>query len=377
LNYAIRNARIVLRDDVLTGTIHILSGSIQDIDTHPNGAGEDWEGDYLIPGLVELHTDNAERHLLPRPGVDWPRTQAIVAHDAEIAASGITTVFDALRVGEWRNEGSIAGYAQEMIDAVQTVQDAGLFRAEHFLHLRCEVGCENTAEEFELYADNPMLHLVSIMDHTPGQRQFTNIDKFVQYYSGKYNLNGEGLERFMEERYEAQARNSDRHRKAIVASCREKRIPLASHDDATSDHVDEAVDDGMVIAEFPTTVEAADKSRAHGMAIMMGAPNVVRGGSHSGNIAAQSLAEDGLLDILSSDYVPSSLLHAAFMLADRVDPISLPDAVATISAKPANAVGLTDRGEIAVGKRADFLRVTMVDDTPVVKSVWREGTRVV
>lgn len=377
MNFAIRNARLVLRDDVVTGTMHVLDGVIQNIDSRANGAGDDWEGDYLIPGLVELHTDNAERHLLPRPGVDWPRTQAIVAHDAEVAASGITTVFDALRVGEWENEGSIAGYAAEMIGALETVSKAGLFRADHLLHLRCEIGCDNTADEFATFADHSLLRLVSIMDHTPGQRQFTNLDKFVQYYSGKYNLNGDALDRFMEERRAAQVRNSNRHRKAIVAICQQKGVALASHDDATVDHVAEASEDGMVIAEFPTTVEAADKSCEHGMAVMMGAPNVVRGGSHSGNIAAQSLAEGGMLDILSSDYVPASLLHAAFMLAQRVEPISLPDAIATVTANPADAVGLVDRGEIAAGKRADFIRVKIVNDAPIVRSVWREGTRVV
>jgi alpha-D-ribose 1-methylphosphonate 5-triphosphate diphosphatase len=153
-------------------------------------------------------------------------------------------------------------------------------------------------------------------------------------------------------------------------------IAFASHDDATPAHVQESVADGVSIAEFPTTMVAAEQSHAAGLAVLMGAPNVVRGGSHSGNIAATDLAREGCLDVLSSDYIPGALIHAAFMLPEVVDSISLPQAIRMVSATPAKAAHLSDRGEIVAGKRADLVRVRLHGDMPVVKGVWRQGRRV-
>lgn len=374
------NARIVTPNEIIDGTVVIRGGNIVDMDSTKSGVAgaEDMEGDYLTPGLVELHTDNLERHLMPRPKVKWPGLPAVVSHDAEIAAAGITTVFDALRIGEMKDEDDgISQHVEELLDAVDAAADRGLLRAEHYYHLRCEVSCESAAEDFERFSHHERLKLVSIMDHTPGQRQFTDIEKYKIYYGGKYGLSGEALERFMSVRKQYQELYSDANRRAIVAHSQSKGHALASHDDATQDHVDEAVADEMVIAEFPTTISAARASRNKGLHVLMGAPNVVRGGSHSGNVAAKDLAELGLLDILSSDYVPNSLIQSAFMVADQVGEIHLPEAVAMVTRNPAHAVGLDDRGELAIGKRADVIRVRYADHAPVVRRVWRHGERVV
>jgi alpha-D-ribose 1-methylphosphonate 5-triphosphate diphosphatase len=170
---------------------------------------------------------------------------------------------------------------------------------------------------------------------------------------------------------------SAKNRENLVALARRSRIALASHDDATVEQVQEAIADGVSIAEFPTTLEAAARSHDAGIRVLMGAPNVVRGGSHSGNIAAQELAVDGMLDILSSDYVPSSLLLAAFELPERAPSFDIAKAIRLVTANPAAASGLLDRGEIVVGKRADLVRVATHGVVPVVRTVWREGVRVV
>jgi alpha-D-ribose 1-methylphosphonate 5-triphosphate diphosphatase len=162
----------------------------------------------------------------------------------------------------------------------------------------------------------------------------------------------------------------------IVALAHQYHIPLASHDDTTDENVTDAVRDRVSVAEFPTTMEAARGLHQAGIGILMGAPNVVRGGSHSGNVAAVDLAREGLLDIMSSDYIPSSLLMAALQLPRRVPAIDLASAIRTVTKTPAEAVGLADRGEIAIGKRADLIRVHVARDIPVVRSVWREGHRV-
>ncbi len=151
---------------------------------------------------------------------------------------------------------------------------------------------------------------------------------------------------------------------------------MASHDDATAAHVEESIALGVRLAEFPTSLEAATLSHEAGLSVLMGAPNVVRGGSHSGNIAAADLARHGVLDVLSSDYVPFSLIHAPFLLADEIDTLSLPAAIAMVTSTPAKTVGLDDRGRIAPGLKADLVRVERRSDVPIVRGVWRDGRRV-
>jgi len=181
---------------------------------------------------------------------------------------------------------------------------------------------------------------------------------------------------FIADRHAEQQRYADAHRKAIVRRGRAAGIAFASHDDATLEHVAEAVADGVSIAEFPTTLAAAQASHGAGLKVLMGAPNVVRGRSHSGNISALELAEAGVLDVLSSDYIPFALLQAAFVLPLRAATVSLPAAIGMVTRQPAQAAGLEDRGEIAVGRRADLVRVALVGGTPVVRGVWRAGERV-
>lgn len=369
------NARIVLADRVIHGAVVMRDGRIAAVDEGA-ASGDDMEADWLIPGLVELHTDHLESHYAPRPGVRWNAMAAVQAHDAQIAASGITTVFDALRVGMDEDGRLTAADMRLLGDAILDGQRQGRLRADHFLHLRCEVSSTDMLDGLRLFLGEPRLRLASLMDHTPGQRQFTTMDSYRFYYQGKTGMSDAAFDAFVARR-RAQAENwSERNRRDGAALCRSAGIVLASHDDATAAHVAEAVGDGITLAEFPTTMEAAEASRAAGMKVLMGAPNVVRGGSHSGNLAARMLAERGLLDVLSSDYVPFSLLHAAFLLAETVEGISLPAAVAMVAKHPAEAAGLDDRGEIAVGRRADLVRIRIEAQVPIVRSVWREGGRV-
>jgi alpha-D-ribose 1-methylphosphonate 5-triphosphate diphosphatase len=230
---------------------------------------------------------------------------------------------------------------------------------------------------FAACVDDPLVKLVSVMDHTPGQRQFAKIDIYRTYYKQRYGLDDAAVDAMIGRQKQAHATYSARHRRIIVDTCRERSMPLASHDDACEAHVAEAAHDGMIIAEFPTTMEAARAARTYGLGVLMGAPNVVLGGSHSGNVSALSMAETGLLDILSSDYVPSSMLYAAFLLANDGGGMSLPEAVRLISSEPAECIGFDDRGEIAPGKRADLIRVRHgAARVPTVMAAWCQGERV-
>ena len=373
------NARVVTENDIFDGTVHVRDGRIDDIARgRSQVAGAlDCGASILMPGMVELHTDNLEKHISPRPGVLWPSVPSVITHDAQIVASGITTVFDAISVGDVVAGSTRLKTLETMVNALAVCKRDTMLRADHFLNLRCEVSHRDALEMFQSLVDQPMLQLVSIMDHSPGQRQFVNLDKYREYYMGKHGLSAAQMDEFIVTRKEDSRQYSDRYRKAIVAICQARGIPMASHDDATVDHVDESAGFGMNIAEFPTTLEAARASHRRGMMVMMGAPNVVRGGSHSGNIAAATLAEEGVLDILSSDYYPASMLDAAFRLA-RMDTndYDLPRAIATVTAVPARCAALHDRGSIDVGKRADLVLVSECGDQPLIESVWCSGKRV-
>lgn len=370
------NARIVLADTVLDGSVRVDGGIITDIGPSSR-TGHDLDGDYLIPGLVELHTDHLETHFAPRPKVRWNPVAAVQAHDAQIAASGITTVLDALRVGMDEHADLGATEMKTLADAISAGNAAGRLRAEHHIHLRCEVSAPDCLESFAVLQDDPQVRLASLMDHAPGQRQFASADAYRVYYQGKLKMSDAALDDFIQRRNAESIAHAGPHRRAIAEICRDKGIVIASHDDATRDHVEEAVTLGTDVAEFPTTLEAAKASRQAGMAILMGGPNVVRGGSHSGNVSARALAEAGLLDILSSDYIPFSMLQSAFSLADNVEAISLARAIQMVTKRPAEAAGFHDRGEVAIGKRADFVQVRVEDGIPIVRTVWRQGRRVI
>jgi alpha-D-ribose 1-methylphosphonate 5-triphosphate diphosphatase len=370
------NARIVLADTVLDGSVRVDGGIITDIGPSSR-TGHDLDGDYLIPGLVELHTDHLETHFAPRPKVRWNPVAAVQAHDAQIAASGITTVLDALRVGMDEHADLGATEMKTLADAISAGNAAGRLRAEHHIHLRCEVSAPDCLESFAVLQDDPQVRLASLMDHAPGQRQFASADAYRVYYQGKLKMSDAALDDFIQRRNAESVAHAGPHRRAIAEICRDKGIVIASHDDATRDHVEEAVTLGTEVAEFPTTLEAAKASRQAGMAILMGGPNVVRGGSHSGNVSARALAEAGLLDILSSDYIPFSMLQSAFSLADNVEAISLARAIQMVTKRPAEAAGFHDRGEVAIGKRADFVQVRVEDGIPIVRTVWRQGRRVI
>jgi alpha-D-ribose 1-methylphosphonate 5-triphosphate diphosphatase len=376
------NARLVLPDEVVQGSLHAVAGLIAAIDSPTHlAAAHDCEGDWLMPGFVEMHTDNFERHLMPRPKVQWAELPALVAHDAEVTAAGITTVFDALGVGD-ADPDSLRGSTWDgVVRTIDHAEAAGLLRADHRLHVRCELPAPNTIDLFAPFRGHDRLGLISLMDHTPGQRQWEDISQARTYYTGKKGWSLEKFERQVALAAELQARYAEPHRAYFVEHCREHGIALASHDDTTVDHVAQAHAEGASMCEFPTTVAAASAAHERGLLTVMGGPNVVRGGSHSGNVAAAELARLGLLDILSSDYVPGSLLGAALRLV-RDGLATVPQAINMVSLNPARATGLLDRGALIPGLRADLIQVrevTLADGSVhgVVRGVWRQGRRVI
>ncbi|RRH76635.1 alpha-D-ribose 1-methylphosphonate 5-triphosphate diphosphatase [Falsigemmobacter faecalis] len=372
------NATLVLPGEVLRGALHLKDGRIAAIEqgSHVPAGAEDCEGDLLMPGLIELHTDNLERHLQPRPKVDWPHQAAILAHDAELAGVGITTVFDALRVGSviTDNKTGYSEYARAVATGILDLRREGALRVSHFLHLRAEVCSETLVEEMAKFGPEDRIGIVSLMDHTPGQRQFRDIAKLRDYVMGKRGLSEADFQAHVANQQAMRARFGDLHEKIAVSEASRYGAALASHDDTTAEQVAVSKAHGVSFAEFPTTVEAAKACRAEGVQVMMGAPNVIRGGSHSGNVSAEELAGLDLLDILSSDYVPSSLLSAALHLGDLWGDMAR--GIATVTRAPAEATGLHDRGRLEIGTRADLLRVRRIGRHGGLRGVWVQGRRV-
>lgn len=389
-NAVFRNGNIVMPDRVVKGSLETAGGLIRRVDEgeqrngSTNGAGHgggiDLEGDFLLPGLIEIHTDNFERHLMPRPKVQWAEMPALLAHDAEVAAAGITTVFDALGVGDADPDALRGSGWRHVVEAIDRCSRDGLLRSDHHLHVRCELPAPNTIDLFAPFKGHDRLSMISLMDHTPGQRQWEDIEQARVYFTGKKGWSEDKFRQQIEKSAEMQARYVEPHRAYFVDYCKTHGIALASHDDTTEAHVQQAHSEGASVSEFPTTVVAARAARQRGLLTVMGGPNVVRGGSHSGNVSAAELARLDLLDILSSDYVPGSLLSAVVRLVDD-GLLDLPKAVGLVSRNPAAACGMDDRGEIAEGMRADLLQVRLVDmpggkHQAVVRGVWREGRRV-
>jgi alpha-D-ribose 1-methylphosphonate 5-triphosphate diphosphatase len=367
------NARIILDEQVIDGTVVVEGDRIRAIDTGRSTARDavDLGGDYLAPGLIEMHTDNAEKHFEPRPGAIWPDgLAAMLAHDAQMTASGVTTVYDSVCAGY------AAGKRREIfariMEGIEQAIAHNAFRIEHKAHIRCELSGDDLIEQVEPYARREIVQLISLMDHTPGQRQWRDLEAMRRYHVGTGLFTEEAHERDMNERLAQGPLNKQANLPAILDMFAGRGLVIATHDDTTEADIGEAVAVGAVISEFPTTLEAAVAARKHGLVTIAGAPNVVRGGSNSGGVSVALLHAEGQLDGLSSDYVPSSLLQAVLILADH-DEAKLPATMALVTRNVADAVRLSDRGRLQPGLRADLVRFRLAGRTPVVTGVWCRG----
>lgn len=372
-------ARIVLDDAVIAGTVQLAGGRIAGIDTGPSSVpgAVDVDGDYILPGLVDVHTDHFEKHVFPRAHVRWDMMRAAMSHDAQIVGGGVTTVFDSLCVGASEKNPERRDILAPMLDALEFAGANGMLRAEHLVHLRCEITDELTPELAAANIGRDIVRVVSVMEHVPGKRQSRDVGRYMERRMKESGKPRDVVERETRDLLERRDTSSTRVRAEVIALAKSRALPLFSHDDVTLEHIDMAVAEGIRVAEFPCSLEAARAARQSSMLTVAGAPNMLRGGSQSGNVAVSDLLAEGLVDILASDYVPRSMLDCAFMISGEAElAIDLPDSVRMVTSAPARACGLDDRGEILPGLRADLIRVRLVDNFPVVCAVWRDGRRV-
>lgn len=383
----IRSARLAVPGGPVDGALRIVGDRIAEIrleaDAPPSPPGAarradlDWGGDVLLPGIVDIHTDHVEKHVFPRTHVRWDYAAAILAHDAQMIGAGVTTVFDSLSVGVSEKRPERREILGPTLDAIEALQEAGALKAEHFLHLRCEVSDPQTPQLARDNVARAAVRVASVMNHAPGDRQSKDVERYIGRMAEDIGISVEEMRARAEELIARAAEVAERVRAETVALIAARGLPLMSHDDASVAHVAQAVAEGAGICEFPTTLEAAREARRQGMSVVAGAPNFLRGGSQSGNVAVKDLLAEGLVDMLASDYVPRSLVDAVFAIAE--DPAletTLDQAAAMASRAPAEAAGLTDRGALSVGLRADLIRVRPQAGAAVVAEAWVAGRRV-
>ncbi|MGC9371349.1 MAG: alpha-D-ribose 1-methylphosphonate 5-triphosphate diphosphatase [Paracoccaceae bacterium] len=375
-SFRLSNARIVTPDAVIEGSLDIEDGLIAGIG--PAGArGIDCGGDYVTPGVVDIHTDHVETHVFPRASVRWDFLNALMAHDMVVIGAGTTTVFDSLSVGASMKRPERREILGPLVDALEEGISDGMFRAEHFLHMRCEISDPETMALTDANIGRAVTRLASVMDHTPGDRQSLDVTRWTERMARELKIGTDEMAGKREELFARSRRVGAQVRAHVVAAAQARDLPLMAHDDRTLPHVDQGVEEGISISEFPCTLEAALHARALGQTIVAGAPNYLRGGSQSGNVAVAELLRHGLVDVLASDYVPRSPIDAAFAIAeDPALPQTLPQTVAMVTRSPARLARLADRGEIRPGQRADLLHIRRRGGRNHVAAVWRRGARV-
>lgn len=371
------NALLVLPEEVLAGTVVIRDGTIADVQTGRSQlpAAQDLGGDHLMPGIVDVHTDNLERQVQPRANARWPSRSAMIAHDGQTIAAGVTTVLDALCLGDLGFDAGRTQTFREGVADLDALAHAGVLKSEHFLHLRCELPAQDMPDLVETVADHPLVRMVSLMDHSPGVGQYRDIPRYKQMRIKQMQLAPEQVDRRIGELLDQRARLREPQRRWLLDRIRHRSLPLASHDDDSAEGVAANFADGITISEFPVVMEAAVEAKRLGVQVIAGAPNIVRGGSHSGNVAAKDLVRAGTVDVLASDYVPPAMVEAAWLSAATGD-VTLPQAVAMITDRAARMAGLMDRGRIAPGLRADLVQLRPHAGQPIIRRVWRAGERV-
>ena len=368
--------RIVLPDRVLErGSIRFEGPFITEvIPGSPARTGLTINGRGLtaIPGVVDIHGDMLEREVEPRPGTFFPSDVAVLQLDKRLAANGITTAFAAVALGDRPDEGdSNVRSADRMIEQIETLRDMrSKLLCDIRVHARVEVTHQSAVQVIGQLLERGLVDLLSLMDHSPGQGQFRDMARYVRYYMKYYGGDPVQIEA------EAQARIARGDTVWLAAEgvaelAKISGVALASHDDDTPEKVLQMRQMGASISEFPVTLAAATAARAHGLHVAMGAPNVLRGGSHSGNLAALDGIRAGAVDVLATDYHPASPVLAAFKLV-QLGELELFESVKLIAENAAKAVGLRDRGRIEPGLRADIVLVEEAS-VPRVRAVFREG----
>ena len=353
----ISDATLVLPDRVLPrGSLRVADGLIAEITDTPVRGGISGDNLTVFPGFIDMHGDMIELELEPRARVDFPMEVALASLDARLAAAGVTTAYAAVSFSRGARDGERRSYAHTSQVIRQLHDLRGTCRVDHRIHARFDITFDNAVGVLEQLLRDDQVDLVSLMDHTPGQGQYRNLEIHIKNKAAHHGITETEARQMIASAIAMRSRPQDvlmSNMKAVSQLCAERGVSLASHDDDTVQKAHLMADLGAQIAEFPVTLEAAQAAAERGMMTAMGAPNAMRGESYSGNLSARDLHSEGLLHILASDYHPGAMLAAVRILASG-DPDGLAGAARLASANPARALGLLDRGVLEIGKRADL-----------------------
>ncbi|MGB0905377.1 MAG: alpha-D-ribose 1-methylphosphonate 5-triphosphate diphosphatase, partial [Mangrovicoccus sp.] len=259
-SFTLTGAQLVTPEAVITGGLSVENGVITDL--HEGRAeGLDLQGDYLIPGIVDVHTDHAETHVVPRAGVQWNFDAALMAHDGVVISGGTTTVFDSLSVGASMKKPERREILGPLVQALADGVAKGRFRAEHMLHMRCEICDPATIELVNQTIGLPITRLVSVMDHTPGDRQSPDIDSWMRAMARDMQIDLHTAQDMTDELLTRSARVGAEVRAHVISQALARDLPLMTHDDRSCEHVDQSSAEGITVSEFPCTHEAASRAR--------------------------------------------------------------------------------------------------------------------
>ncbi len=380
MKLVISNVRAIVGDDLFDeATIEVDDGRIVSIDAGTrSGVGiVDGRRLLVIPGLVDTHSDGLEKGASPRRTATFPLPYALGSFEGRVRAAGITTIAHGVAYQDKPRLNRSVDSGREMYDVIARHRD-GAPTVDHQILYRVEardgaaVGplVDDLAAGRVAGAERP---LVSFEDHTPGQGQFRDRTQFERAIDPKELAEGQTAAQYVDaliEEGERLAHNRERNLKMLAPLARQGRITLLAHDPEDEADIERRAESGASVAEFPVSRAAAVAARDRDMPVVMGAPNALRGGSHSGNTSARELVADGLCQVIASDYMPSAMLASAYAMAGS-GVVSLPAAIHLITRGPALMMGLEDRGHLAAGSRADLVLVDDRREWPTVVQTWR------
>lgn len=361
---------LVIEDDEITGIYRDgLRPEFQENDEIIDASGL-----YVMPGMIDIHSDAIEKEIQPRPGALFPVEMCFRELERKLAVAGITSMYHSFSLTggvDMRSNDKVV----EMVRFIQKYRRKRVM-IRHMIHLRYEVVNIEGIDIVEDLLERNVIDLLSYMDHTPGQGQYTELSKYKNYVSQTYNKGESDINDIVNDRLERQKKVDWPRLKKIAIRAMEKNITLASHDDDSKDKINQNVEQGMTICEFPVNMSTAYYAREKNMDVSVGAPNIVRGKSHTNNLKAIDAIREGAANMICSDYLPSSMLTAVFKIYDMG--MNLSQAVAMVTSTPAKAVGIDDRlGSIEKGKQADLLLIEMFEDSPVVRSTIVAGQEII
>lgn len=348
----LRSKNVLVDNNFISADIFIKDKNIVKIKKYNSAIGDivDLGDKRVVPGFVDLHSDAIEKELEPRPGARFPIPMAIVELDKKLTLAGITTMYHAISFNdEELNKGRGTEQSKELIEKIHNLKDYLL--VDNLVHARFEITSETSLPTIKQLIDENKINLLSIMDHSPGQGQFKTLESWKKYHLHAYDIKEHEIEEYLKRKVKKDTFGIIEN---LVKFSLSHNISVLSHDDDCEKKLHTLKALGVTISEFPLSVEVAKKAKEFGMGTGMGAPNVVRGGSQSGNISAKELVKAGVCDYLCSDYHPASMLLSPYRLKEDIN-LPLEEGFKLITSNPAKLVGLNDRGEIKEGKLADII----------------------